>query len=48
MDPTEREARRGCLVLALAVLIACAVFGLTTWRVLWPALRAAWGRASGA
>jgi hypothetical protein len=44
---SRREVRRGWLVLLLAVLLACALFGLSIWRVLWPALREAWARAQG-
>ncbi len=44
---SRREVRRGWLVLLLAVLLACALFGLSVWRVLWPALREAWARVQG-
>lgn len=47
-EASRREARRGWLVLVLALLLACAFFALAIWRVVWPALRAVWERVSGA
>lgn len=44
---SRREARRGWLVLLLVLGAACAFFGLAVWRVLLPALRAAWEGATG-
>lgn len=44
---SRREARRGWLVLLLVIGGACAFFGLAIWRVLLPALRAAWGSVTG-